>query len=160
MCTALLRKGTRQARVKAASQSPDLSGEESVRPSGVPLDLAIREPALGMVLPSESGFDSYQRGGEKARNGGQQHPEKEMRVTQLLLQPAAGHSRQQCAQRHEGGADGVMRGLMASARDVKQVKHVSREAKAVAELFDGDARPDDGVILRLCVREINVNDIR
>ena len=83
-----------------------------------------------------------------------------MRITKLLLQPAAPHSGQHHAQRHEAGADGVMRRLMLAARDVNHVEKKRGGTEAVAELFDGDARANCKQISRLRIREPDENRVR
>ena len=96
----------------------------------------------------------------KAGNGRQHHPFKKEPVAEVFLQPAAPHAGKHHAQRHETGADGVVRGSMLPARDVNHVKHIGGEPESVAELLHRHTRANDPQTLRLGVGEINENRIR
>ena len=94
-----------------------------------------------MLIPfSKFRFQRNSHRDNKAWDRGQQHPDEEMRIADVFLQPAAPHARQHHAQRHETGADGVMCRAVLAARDVNHVKHECGEPEAIAELLDRHAR--------------------
>ena len=83
-----------------------------------------------------------------------------MRITDVLLQPAAPCIWQIHSQRHETGANRVVRGLMLAARDVNHVEHEGRESEAITKLFDNHAGADHKQIFGLRIRKPDEHGVR
>src|SRR5262245_14162327 len=92
-----------------------------------------RPRASGPGFPPESGLERKPQRHDEAGNGGDDHPGEEMPVADVVRQPATPHPRDHHPQRHEAGADRVVRGRVRAARDVDHVHEVGGEAEAVAE---------------------------
>ena len=60
----------------------------------------------------------------------------------MFLDPTRGHPRQHHPQRHEAGADRVVRGLIFPPRDVHHIQHVGGESETVTELLNRHRRTD------------------
>ncbi len=84
----------------------------------------------------------YQGNCHRGKAAGNHQPE-EAGVAQRLLQIAGKHARYHHAERHEGGADGIVRGLELAFGEVHHVEHIGGEAEAIAELVEGNGGGDE-----------------
>ncbi len=79
---------------------------------------------------------------QRGEAAGHDHPE-EVHVTDRFLDVTGNEARQHHAQRHKGGADGIVRRLELALAEVHHVQHVSRETEAVAKLLNAQGDSDN-----------------
>ena len=116
------------------------------RPPSRPAKRESRVEARGVVALRAGAFagGSFTRCAPRRRSWGswpRMHPQEEVRVADVVLQPAAPHAGEHHAHGHEAGADGVVRRLVRRRVRSDHVQQVGGEPEAVAELLDARCRP-------------------
>lgn len=91
---------------------------------------------LSRTFTSECGINPDEVGHSDGGSAADHGPDKEVLVTDRLLNPSGCHAGEHHAESHETGADTVMSRAVTSFREIDEIEHVGCEAETVAELFD------------------------
>ena len=85
---------------------------------------------------------------------------KEVFISNVILQPTGSHTRKHHAKRHECGTYCIMCSFMFTLRVINKEKHISCKAKPVAKLFNEHTNINNYQILWLEVPQINKGKAR
>ena len=96
---------------------------------------------------------------QRGEAAGHDHPE-EVHVADRFLDVTGNKTRQHHAQRHKGGADGIVRRLELALAEVHHIQHVGREAETVTKLLDAQGDGDNDDVRGLCDSQIDKRQAR